>query len=390
MSGAPGAVGLPLARSVGWLLRVNRRLAGEGRRFQLRRRVRPRVPRRLRPTARRLPRDPLGERRHSGGHGDPPPLRATARSADRLAPVGHRVPVPGVRPATARRGAGGGGGRPPGRAARSVPTAGDPGPGRWWNDLTRIVATRPGMYLYPRHLWKSLSEHLLRELVIAEGGGLATAPGGAFSRLLEHPVAAESRRRAGGTARPRRSPPAPGMPTRSATSSSRAGTERSTCGENGDGTFAAGVKIGAGWQMHNLVFPVRNFDGDGYTDLMARRARRGAGVTRATAPGASAASGWSAAGGTSSRPSSAPPTSTATAGATCSPAPSRASCTSTRQRRRRVAAAPPRRLEGWEAFTAVTSPGDFDGDGGADVLARTSSGLLYLYPGTAPEGPRPR
>lgn len=60
--------------------------------------------------------------------------------------------------------------------------------GEMWNELTRIVATRPGMYLYPRSLWKSLSEQLLRELVIAEREAWLQRQE-AFSRLLEHPVA---------------------------------------------------------------------------------------------------------------------------------------------------------------------------------------------------------
>lgn len=60
--------------------------------------------------------------------------------------------------------------------------------GAMWNDLTRIVATRPGMYLYPRRLWKNISEQLLRELVIAEGESWLQRQE-AFSRLLEHPVA---------------------------------------------------------------------------------------------------------------------------------------------------------------------------------------------------------
>jgi len=41
---------------------------------------------------------------------------------------------------------------------------------------------------------------------------------------------------------------------------------------------------------------------------------------------------------------------------------------------------------GWNVFTSVFSPGDFDGDGKSDVLARTSGGLLYLYPGNGSGG----
>ncbi|HEX7537104.1 MAG TPA: SpoIID/LytB domain-containing protein [Dermatophilaceae bacterium] len=41
---------------------------------------------------------------------------------------------------------------------------------------------------------------------------------------------------------------------------------------------------------------------------------------------------------------------------------------------------------GWDTFTAVLSPGDFTGDRKADVIARTSRGLLYLYPGNGSGG----
>jgi len=32
-------------------------------------------------------------------------------------------------------------------------------------------------------------------------------------------------------------------------------------------------------------------------------------------------------------------------------------------------------------MTALLSPGDFNGDGAADVLARDAAGALWLYPG---------
>lgn len=37
---------------------------------------------------------------------------------------------------------------------------------------------------------------------------------------------------------------------------------------------------------------------------------------------------------------------------------------------------------GWNIFDLLVSPGDYDGDGNADVLARRASGDLYLYRGT--------
>ncbi|WP_458108831.1 S8 family serine peptidase [Arthrobacter sp. R3-55] len=41
---------------------------------------------------------------------------------------------------------------------------------------------------------------------------------------------------------------------------------------------------------------------------------------------------------------------------------------------------------GWNGMTAIEAPGDFDGDGNADVLARDSSGRLWLYPGNGSGG----
>jgi hypothetical protein len=37
---------------------------------------------------------------------------------------------------------------------------------------------------------------------------------------------------------------------------------------------------------------------------------------------------------------------------------------------------------GWNAMTAVVSPGDFNGDRTADLLARDGAGVLWLYPGS--------
>jgi hypothetical protein len=45
---------------------------------------------------------------------------------------------------------------------------------------------------------------------------------------------------------------------------------------------------------------------------------------------------------------------------------------------------------GWNAFTALLAPGDFDGDGNADLMVRDTSGRLYLYPGNGAGGWYPR
>ncbi|WP_374956263.1 FG-GAP repeat domain-containing protein [Arthrobacter sp. MYb23] len=37
-------------------------------------------------------------------------------------------------------------------------------------------------------------------------------------------------------------------------------------------------------------------------------------------------------------------------------------------------------------MTSITGPGDFNGDGHSDVLARDTSGTLWLYPGNGTGG----
>ncbi|MEI2277980.1 VCBS repeat-containing protein [Paenarthrobacter ilicis] len=44
---------------------------------------------------------------------------------------------------------------------------------------------------------------------------------------------------------------------------------------------------------------------------------------------------------------------------------------------------------GWGGFNLVLSPGDFDGDGKSDVLARDAAGTLYLYSGDGTGGWKP-
>ena len=47
-----------------------------------------------------------------------------------------------------------------------------------------------------------------------------------------------------------------------------------------------------------------------------------------------------------------------------------------------------RRLIGraWNQFSTIISPGDFNGDGRSDVLARGRDGSLRMYPGTGAGG----
>ena len=42
--------------------------------------------------------------------------------------------------------------------------------------------------------------------------------------------------------------------------------------------------------------------------------------------------------------------------------------------------------KGWNIFDSIVSPGDFNGDGNNDILAREPGGALYLYPGNGSGG----
>ena len=100
-------------------------------------------------------------------------------------------------------------------------------------------------------------------------------------------------------------------------------------------------KVGSGWRSYNLVFPAGDLGGDGLSDLVARRL-----------DGAIVLFSGNGSGGFLKNP--------------------------------RVIGA------GWRSYTSVFSPGDFDGDGKSDVIARSSAGLLYLYPGNGTGGWFPR
>jgi len=98
---------------------------------------------------------------------------------------------------------------------------------------------------------------------------------------------------------------------------------------------------GSDWDRYNQIFPVGDFDGDGHGDLAARAADGT--LTLFSGNGSGGFVG-------SARP------------------------IGTR----------------WGTFTSVFSPGDFNGDRKADVIARTPGGLLYLYPGNGSGGWLPR
>jgi hypothetical protein len=96
-------------------------------------------------------------------------------------------------------------------------------------------------------------------------------------------------------------------------------------------------QIGASWETFTAVVAPGDFDGDGKADLIARKAEG----TLWLYPG-NGASGW-------------------------------------KQPFKQIAV-------GWQSYTAVVAPGDFDGDGKADLIGRKADGTLWLYPGNGATG----
>jgi stage II sporulation protein D len=104
------------------------------------------------------------------------------------------------------------------------------------------------------------------------------------------------------------------------------------------GALSAGRLLpGSSWDMYDLIFPVGDFSGDGHPDLMARKPDG----TLVLYCGDGAGGFVGAARSIGS---------------------------------------------GWGMFTAVLGAGDFTGDRKADVIARSTAGLLYLYPGNGSGG----
>ncbi|MFE2042217.1 trypsin-like serine protease [Streptomyces sp. NPDC059477] len=103
----------------------------------------------------------------------------------------------------------------------------------------------------------------------------------------------------------------------------------------GNGTFAARVKVGSGWNQYNVVLGHGDFTGDGRTDLIART-KTGSTVYLYKGTGKAGTGAFSA----------------------------------------RV------KVRTWSGFNAFDAVGDITGDGKADLLARTPAGKLSLYPGT--------
>lgn len=110
----------------------------------------------------------------------------------------------------------------------------------------------------------------------------------------------------------------------------------------GNGTASSGLRIGVGWGVMNVLETPGDFNGDGPTDVLAREAATG---YLWLYPG-NGVSGW--------------------------------------QPRIRVG-------HGWNVFNAIVGPGDFNGDQAVDVLARErATGYLWLYRGNGTGGWLPR
>jgi hypothetical protein len=102
---------------------------------------------------------------------------------------------------------------------------------------------------------------------------------------------------------------------------------------NGLGGFAAaGKRIGAGWQVFDRLFSTGDFSGDGRTDILARKPNGDLILYTGNGLG-----GFSAAG-------------------------------------KRIGL-------GWHTLDRMLSSGDYNGDGKSDIIARTPSGYLRLYTG---------
>lgn len=110
----------------------------------------------------------------------------------------------------------------------------------------------------------------------------------------------------------------------------------------GRGTFGPAATIGTGWGGFNVLETVGDFSGDGYGDVIARAPTTGVlWLYRGNGKG-----GW---------------------------------------------LSPLQIGHGWNGFNSLVGPGDFNGDQRVDVLARESAtGRLWLYPGNGRSGWLPR
>jgi hypothetical protein len=157
---------------------------------------------------------------------------------------------------------------------------------------------------------------------------------------------------------------------------------------NGRGGLAAGRVIGRGWAGMNAIFSPGDWSGDGLVDLVARRRSDGAlflypgngsGGFRASVR---IGNGWNA----------------MTAFVASGDWDANGTIDFIARRNDgvlllyrgngsgRFSGGPTIIGRGWSGFTALVGPGDWNGDGAADLLARRTDGSLTLYPGNGAGG----
>jgi hypothetical protein len=161
----------------------------------------------------------------------------------------------------------------------------------------------------------------------------------------------------------------------------------------GLGTVFAGVRIGAGWHIFDALETPGDFNGDGSLDVLARETGTGylwlypGDGKGGWLPPARVGAGWNifsaivAPGDfTGDQRVDILARAKATGDLWLYPGNGKRGWL------------PPVRLgAGWNVFSALVGPGDFSGDGAADVLARESAtGYLWLYPGNGRGGWLPR